>query len=107
MSINPNTGTFGITDNTATTTATSLFYPQTFSGTSINYDVADISAFIREWKKLRLELLPLLLKDEVHWNILSFNMNRAMNEKTKETEVTLIIKYRPLPEDKKGVRKKL
>jgi len=74
--------------------------------TSSSWSTEDKAAFLTEWKKLRLELLPLLLKDE-YWPIKGMDMNRHMDPKTHKTVVTLTLTYEPENAAKKGVRKTL
>jgi len=74
--------------------------------TSSSWSTEDKAAFITEWKKLRLELLPLLLKDE-YWPIKGMQMNRIMDPKTHKTVVTLTLTYEPINAPVKGVRKTL
>lgn len=108
---------FGVTDTTAGSTALPPFVFQdvgtagaatadlTFtSGTS--YSPEDKEAFMTEWKKIRLELLPLLLKDD-YFPIKGMEMNRHMDPKTHKTVVTLTLRYEPEKTPKKGVRKVL
>lgn len=74
--------------------------------TSSSWSTEDKAAFLTEWKKLRLELLPILLKDE-YWPIKGMEMNRHMDPKTHKTVVTLTLTYEPENALKKGVRKVL
>jgi len=74
--------------------------------TSSSWSTEDKAAFLTEWKKLRLELLPLLLRDE-YWPIKGMDMNRHMDPKTHKTVVTLTLIYEPENAPKKGVRKVL
>ncbi len=88
---------FGIT---GATTADLTFTANT------SWSVEDKESFLTEWKKLRLELLPLLLRDD-YWPIKGMEMNRKMNPKTHKTVVTLTLTYEPENAPKKGVRKVL
>ena len=94
---------FGITD---LTTGGALGTEALTFTSSTSWSTEDKEAFITEWKKLRLELLPLLLKDE-YFSIKGMEMNRKMDPKTHKTVVTLLLKYEPQNAPKKGVRKVL
>ena len=96
-------------------TATNQFFtvPDTTGGltfTGVNgytaFSSIDDKAFQDEWKKFRIEFLPLLLKDS-HWPIKNFTMSRSMDPTTKKTKVSIHIEYEPGQVPKKGVRKTL
>ena len=88
------TTTFGELDYPATTfpTTQGLTF-QTTSASALactSYPNPDIEAFLTEWKKLRLEFLPILLRDDVYYQIKRMMQTRTMNAETKETEMFLI-----------------
>jgi len=76
----------GATTGTLDFTTTSTWIPE------------DKEAFLTEWKKLRKEFLPLLLKDD-YYAIKNMKQVRVMDSKTKITSVILTIEYTPKKDD--------
>jgi len=106
MSTVDDNSTAGFIDYTGTadlTTGLTTNIPVSFNTYS---DPVDKEAFLTEWKKLRKELLPLLLKDD-HFPILNMKITRRMDPKTKSTIVQLELEYNPPKELKSRIRTRL